>query len=76
LGGNVPSVKENAASFLFSKEFGLEVNADKSKYIVMSGDQNAGRSYSMKTDDSSFERVGSSDIWKQTSRIEFLFRKN
>ena len=40
-----------------SKETGLEVNADKSKYMVMSRDQNAGRSYSMKTDNSSFERV-------------------
>ena len=40
-----------------SKETGLKVNADKSKYMVMSRDQNAGRSYSMKTDNSSFERV-------------------
>jgi len=40
-----------------SKETGLEVNADKSKYMVMSRDQNAGRNYSMKTDNSSFERV-------------------
>jgi len=40
-----------------SKETGLEVNADKSKYMVMSQDQNAGRSHSIKTDNSSFERV-------------------
>ena len=40
-----------------SKEIGLEVNADKSTYMVMSGDQNAGRSHSMKTDNSSFESV-------------------
>ena len=40
-----------------SKESGREVNADKSKYMVMSRDQNAGRSHSMKTDNSSFERV-------------------
>ena len=31
-----------------SKEIGLEVNADKTKYMVMSRDQNAGRSHSMK----------------------------
>ena len=36
---------------------GLEVNADKTKYIVMSRDQNAGRSHGMKTDNSCFERV-------------------
>jgi hypothetical protein len=40
-----------------SKEIGLEVNADKTKHMVMSRDQTAGRSYSMKPDNSSFERV-------------------
>jgi hypothetical protein len=40
-----------------SKEIGLEVNADKTMYVVMSGNQNAGRSHSMKTVNSSFERV-------------------
>ena len=33
------------------------MNADKTKYMVMSRDQNAGRSHSMKIDNSSFERV-------------------
>ena len=40
-----------------SEEIGLEVNADNIKYMVMSRDQNAGRSHSIKTDNSSFERV-------------------
>ena len=40
-----------------SKESGLEVNADTTKYMIMSRDQNAVRSHSMKTDNSSFERV-------------------
>ena len=40
-----------------SKENGPEVNADKTKYMVMSRDQDAGQSHSMKTDNSSFERV-------------------
>jgi len=40
-----------------SKEIGLEVNADKPKYMVMSGDQNAGWSQNIKIDSSSFERV-------------------
>jgi predicted transcriptional regulator len=38
-----------------SKEVGLEVNAHKTKYMVMSRDQHAGRSQSMKTDNSSFQ---------------------
>ena len=33
------------------------VDADKTKYMIMSRDQNAGRSYSMKIDNSSIERV-------------------
>jgi len=40
-----------------SEEIGLEVNADKTKYMVMSRDQNTGRSDSIKTDNSSFGRV-------------------
>ena len=40
-----------------TEEIGMEVNADKTKYMIMSRDQNAGRSHSMKTDNSSIERV-------------------
>jgi hypothetical protein len=39
------------------RETGLEVNADKIKYMVMSRDQNAGRRRSIKTDNSSFGRA-------------------
>jgi len=58
LGGSVHTIKENTKTLVVAgKESGLEVNADKTKYIVMSRDQNAGRSHSMKTDNSTFERV-------------------
>ena len=40
-----------------SKYIELEVNVHKTKYMVMSRDQNAGRSPNMKTDNRSFERV-------------------
>ena len=40
-----------------SKEIGLEVNADKSEYMVMSQDQNVGWGHHIKIDNSSFERV-------------------
>jgi len=40
-----------------SKEIGLELNADKTEYMVMSRDPSAGRSHSLKIDDNSFERV-------------------
>jgi len=40
-----------------SKEIGLEINADKTKSMVMSQDQNTGQSHDMKIDNSSFARV-------------------
>jgi len=44
LGGNIHTVKENTEYFVVaSKETGLEVNADKTQYMVMSGEQNAGK---------------------------------
>jgi len=58
LGRSVHTLKENAETLVVgSKEMRLEVNADKTKYMVMSRDQNAGRSHSMKSDNGSFERV-------------------
>jgi len=49
---------ENAEALIVtSKEVGLEVNADKTKYMVMSPDQNAGRSHNIKTDNRAVERV-------------------
>ena len=58
LRGSVHTIKENAETLIVaSKETGLEVNVDKTEYMVTSRDQNTGRSQSMKNDDSSFERV-------------------
>ena len=51
-------MKRNTEPLLVgSKEMGLEVNADKTKYMVMSRDQTAGRSLSITIDNGSFERV-------------------
>jgi len=56
LGGSVHTTRENAEALIVaSKEIGLEVNADKTRYMVMSRDQNAGQSYSINVDNSSFE---------------------
>jgi len=58
LGGSIHTVKKNTAALMVaSKENGPEVNVDKTKYMVMSRDQDAGQSHSMKIDNSSFERV-------------------
>ena len=58
MGGSVHTVKENAKALIVaSKETGLEANVDKTKYMIMSRDQNAGQSHSVKIDKISFERV-------------------
>ena len=58
LGGSVHTVKENMEALVVAtKESGLEVNAEKTKYMVMSRDRNAGRGHSVKIDTSSIERV-------------------
>ena len=49
LAGSVHTVEQNTEALVVAtKEIGLELNADKTKYIIMSRDQNAGRSHSMK----------------------------
>jgi hypothetical protein len=40
-----------------SKEIGIDANVDKTRYMVKSRDQNAGRSHNIKTDNSSYEKV-------------------
>ena len=58
LGGSAHSRKENAEALLVAaKEIGLEVNADKTKYKVMSRDRNARRGHSVKIDYISIERM-------------------
>ncbi len=58
LGGGIYTVKENAEALVVAtKEFGIEVNVDKTKYMVMSREQTAGLSHTLKFDSSSIERV-------------------
>ena len=58
LGGSIHTLKENAEALVAAtRESGLEVSADKTKYMVMSRDQNAGRNHSVRIDNCTFERV-------------------
>jgi len=58
LGGSIYTLKENAETLVAAtREIGLEVSADKTKYMVMSRDQNAGQYHSVRIDNSTFERV-------------------
>jgi hypothetical protein len=56
VGGSIHTIKKNTGALLVgSKEIDLEGKADKTKCMVMSREQNAGRSH--KIDNSSFERM-------------------
>ena len=49
LGGKVLTIKKNTEALVVaSREIGLEVNADKSKYMIMSPDKNAGQNKKQK----------------------------
>jgi len=58
LGGSIHTLKENAEALVAAtREIGLEVCADKTKYMVVSREQNAGRIQSVRIDNNTFERV-------------------
>jgi hypothetical protein len=55
-------IKENTEALIVARKTGQEVNIDKSKYMAIFKDQNAGRSHSMKTDNRSFGGQKKSNI--------------
>ncbi|KAJ4434990.1 hypothetical protein ANN_23562 [Periplaneta americana] len=58
LGENPQTIRENTEIlFEASKEIGLEVNPEKTKYMIMSRDQNIVRNGTIKVGDLSFEEV-------------------
>jgi len=66
LGGSIHTLKENAEALVAAtREIGLEVSADKTKYMVMSGDQNVGRIYSVRIDNSTSRGWKSLNTWEQ-----------
>jgi len=71
LGGGIHTLKENAAT----REIGLGICADKTKYMVMSRDQNAGKNHSVRTDNSNFERVEEFKYLGRTLTIQNSIRE-
>jgi len=58
LGGSIHTPKENAEALVAGIwEIGLQIRADKRKYMVTSRGQNAERNHSVRIDNSTFERV-------------------
>jgi hypothetical protein len=58
LGGSIHAIKKNTKTLVVaSKEVGLEISAEKAKYMVMSRGQTAEQNHNIKIDNKSFERV-------------------
>jgi hypothetical protein len=58
LGGSIHTIRNKTEALLIaSKEIGLEVNAEKTKYMVMSRDQNAGQNINTQLGYKLFESV-------------------
>jgi hypothetical protein len=58
LGGSIHTIRKNTDALLIAtKETGLEENAEKIKYMVMSRDQNAGKNGNIQIGNKLFESV-------------------
>jgi len=59
LDGSIHTLKENAEALVgATREIGLEVSADKTRYMVTSRDQNSGRIHSVRIDNSNIREGG------------------
>ena len=67
--------KEQHTLVVASKESGLEVNADKTKHMIMFQDQNTGRSHNIKIDNTFFVRVEEFKYLGTNLKNQILFRK-
>jgi hypothetical protein len=72
LGDNIDmdTIKENTETLIdASKEVGLEVNTEKTKYMLLSRHQNAGQNHDIKLTDV-LKMWQSSDIWERLQQMK------
>jgi hypothetical protein len=77
VGENIDTLKKNTIALLdASKEVGLEVNPEKTKYMLVSRCQKAVQRQNIKIGNRSFKSLWkSSNIWEQHLQIKIVFMK-
>jgi hypothetical protein len=76
LGDNIDTIKKNTETVIgASKEVGLEVNAEKTKYMLLSRHQNAGQNHNIKIGNRSFENVVQIKYFRMTVTNQNLVQR-
>jgi hypothetical protein len=71
LGNSVNTIKENSETFLeASRDTGLEINAEKTKYMIMSHHPNSGQNQNIRIVNESFEKVAKFKYLDDTNKSE------
>jgi hypothetical protein len=71
LAGNIDTVKKHTETLTdASKEVGLEINVEKTKYMLLSRHQNAGQKQDIKIANRSFESVSQFKYLRMTVTIK------
>jgi hypothetical protein len=73
---NIVTIKKNTETLLdASNDVGLEVNAEKNKYLLMSDHQNSGQNHNIKITNGSFANVAQVQIFVNESNDQNLVQR-
>jgi hypothetical protein len=76
LGDNIDTIKKNMETLIdASKEVGLEINVEKTKYMLLSRPQNVGQNRDIKIANRSFENVSQFKYLEKTVTNQNLIRE-
>jgi hypothetical protein len=75
LGGSTHTIQKNTEMVVANEKIGLGVNAEETKYIVMSRDQHTGQNHNIYVGNKSLERVQQFRYLRKFSQFKIPFMK-